>query len=150
MSLFFVDTSALAKRYITEIGSVWVLSWILPATGNVIVISEIAFVEMNSLLRRRVSNHTLNAATLTTLQHNFVQHFKQEYLVSYLETHIIEEAATLVDKHNLRTLDAIQLASAVQAVKYLNEPMTFVSADRNLLAAAANEGFATDDPNLYP
>ena len=29
-------------------------------------------------------------------------------------------------------------------------PLTFVSADNDLLAAAAAEGFPTDNPNNYP
>ena len=42
MSAFFVDTSALAKRYLAETGSAWVRSWILPRTGNVTIITRLA------------------------------------------------------------------------------------------------------------
>ncbi len=52
MSAFFTDTSALAKRYIPEIGSAWVASWIEPVEGNLIIISELAFVEQVAVLAR--------------------------------------------------------------------------------------------------
>ncbi|MEZ4672161.1 MAG: type II toxin-antitoxin system VapC family toxin [Anaerolineae bacterium] len=50
MTTYFVDTSALAKRYFSEAGSTWVQSWIEPAAGNTIVIAELALVEMRSVL----------------------------------------------------------------------------------------------------
>jgi hypothetical protein len=55
-----------------------------------------------------------------------------------------------VDQYTLRTLDAIQLASAIQAVNVLSQSTTFISSDKYLLAAAVSEGFVTDDPNLHP
>lgn len=62
MSAFFVDTSALAKRYLVETGSNWVLSWVEPPANNVIIISELTFVEMRSLLARCVRDKNLLAA----------------------------------------------------------------------------------------
>ncbi len=35
---YFVDTSALGKRYIVETGSVWMRTLLNPATGNQIII----------------------------------------------------------------------------------------------------------------
>ena len=52
--------------------------------------------------------------------------------------------------HGLKALDAIQLGSAIHAHEILGEDLTFVSADKELLAAAAAEGFATDNPNDHP
>jgi uncharacterized protein len=53
LSQFFIDTSALAKRYIPEIGSAWINSWIVPQANNEIIISALATVEIYSLLMRR-------------------------------------------------------------------------------------------------
>ena len=63
---------------------------------------------------------------------------------------VLEAARFLVGRHPLPTLDALQLASAQRAVSLLGEPITFVSSDRNLLNAAAAEGFAVDDPLRHP
>ena len=81
---------------------------------------------------------------------DFLSHYSNEYLPVLLDTNILRAAAHLTDSHPLRALDAIQLASANHAVNLLGEPITFVSADKNLLTAAAAEGFATDNPLLHP
>lgn len=150
MSTFFVDTSALAKRYLVETGSNWVVSWIEPPANNVIIMSELAFVEMRSLLARRVRDGVLTPSDANALRNDFLLHGNNEYLIVLVETNVLNQAARLVDQYPLRTLDAIQLASAIQAVNVLALPMTFISGDKNLLAAAAGEGFGIDDPNAHP
>ena len=67
-----------------------------------------------------------------------------------LDTNILTIASKLLDQHILRALDAIQLACAIYARNLLDEPVTFLSADNNLLLAATAEGFATDNPNTHP
>lgn len=39
-----------AKRYLVETGSAWVRSWIVPTAGQAIIITELAVLEMFSLL----------------------------------------------------------------------------------------------------
>ena len=63
---------------------------------------------------------------------------------------MLTQPRNLVTQYPLRTLDAIQLASAKQTLTMLNEQITFVSADSNLLVVAATEGFKIDNPNLHP
>jgi predicted nucleic acid-binding protein len=60
LSAYFVDTSALVKRYIAEIGSQWMVSWTESVTNNVIVVSEIAYVEIRSAIARRVREGSLS------------------------------------------------------------------------------------------
>jgi predicted nucleic acid-binding protein len=150
LTTFFVDTSSLAKRYVNEVGSTWVRNWTQPSADHVIVISELTTVEMISLLTRRVQEGTLAAAVETTLRSTFLLHVEKEYLPVPLEPPVLALARSLIPRHLLRALDAIQLASALKAVNTLSETMVFVSGDKLLLTAAATEGFATDDPNLHP
>lgn len=150
MSVFFVDTSALAKRYLKETGSTWVMNWILPPAGNIIVLTELAIVEMASLLGRHHRSNLLSTANLGVLQANFLVHTEKEYLIVPLESMILVQARALINKYPLRALDAIQLASALQAVALLNQQIIFVSADNNLLSAATAEGFAVDNPLMHP
>ncbi|MHB8627011.1 MAG: type II toxin-antitoxin system VapC family toxin [Aggregatilineales bacterium] len=150
MTTFFVDTSTLAKRYVNEVGSRWVRSWTFPAAGHVIVISALATVEMVSLLTRRVQDGSLTASAESPLRSTFLLHVEKEYLPVLLDWPVLTSAQRLIPRHMLRALDAIQLASALDAVSKLSEPMTFVCADNRLLAAAAAEGFSTDNPLLHP
>jgi len=150
LSLFFVDTSSLAKRYIREVGSAWTISWAEPSAGNIIVLAHLTSVEIFSLLARRQREGTLSAASIAILQNEFLLHAEKEYLVYPQDDSVVARARSLITKYPLRALDAIQLASAGEALTILSEPMTFISADNNLLSAAAAEGFTTDNPLAHP
>ena len=150
MSTFFVDTSALGRRYLPEIGSAWVRSWIAPTAGHVIIISDLTPVEMFSVLARRQRERSISPSDVTAAQNDMLLHVEKEYLSVPLESDVLVQARRLVSQHVLRTLDAIQLSCALKALTTLGEKMTFVSADKNLLIAAAAEGFTTDNPSLHP
>jgi predicted nucleic acid-binding protein len=150
LTTFFVDTSALGRRYITEIGSTWVRSWIEPIAGNIIVISDLTPVEMFSVLARRQREKSISATDVAVAQKNILLHVEKEYLSVGLDADVLVQARVLVSKYTLRTLDAIQLACAIKASVSLGESMVFVCADNNLLSASASEGFATDNPYLHP
>jgi predicted nucleic acid-binding protein len=150
LSTFFSDTSALGRRYLSEVGTAWTLGWIEPAAGNVIVISELTTVETMAVFAHLQRLGNLSAANATRLQNDFLLHAANEYLVVPVDSSVFAQASSLVRKHPLRTLDALHLAAALKAVSLLHEPMTFVSGDKRQLAAAAAEGFITDDPYLHP
>jgi formate-dependent phosphoribosylglycinamide formyltransferase (GAR transformylase) len=60
---------------------------------------------------------------------------------------VLEAANTAVDRHYLRALAAVQLASAMVARELLAASgMRFISSDDKLLAAAHAEGFETWNP----
>jgi hypothetical protein len=76
---------------------------------------------------------------------------------------VVELASVLCRRHRdlqpfrLRALDALQLASAFVSQQLLSErtsasgdAVVFVSADSRLLAIAAPEGFAVENPILHP
>jgi uncharacterized protein len=55
--------------------------------------------------------------------------------------------------HRLRAYDAVQLAVALEVNRIhqmAGSPVTLVSADRDLNAAATAEGLTVDDPNSHP
>jgi predicted nucleic acid-binding protein len=147
LTTYYLDTSALAKRYITELGSGWVKTLADATAGNAIVISYLTTVELISTLARREREGTLTPLDTHLLQIRFLADFERTYLTIPLEMPVLKHARDLVSRHPLRSLDAIQLASALEATTILDEPMTFISADKNLLAVAVSEDFATDNPN---
>jgi len=53
MPIYFVDSSALAKRYVAEVGSNWVKSICKPDARNVIACSNLTEVEVSSAFCRR-------------------------------------------------------------------------------------------------
>lgn len=154
MSAFFVDSSVLVKRYLAETGSNWVLSWVLPSYANIIIVSDLTPVEIFSAFAKRRRMKEVSERRLPILQNEFMWHFTHEYLVTPLDSSILIQARQLVvtygTTHNLRAGDAVQLVSAQKAASILSQPITFLSADNDLLKVAAAEGFATDYPKLHP
>lgn len=62
----------------------------------------------------------------------------------------MQRAQGLLKAHDLRTLDALHLACALEAAQSSGIMPVFVSGDKKLLKAAAGEGFQTDDPYNHP
>jgi predicted nucleic acid-binding protein len=46
VNAYFLDSSALVKRYVPEIGSAWVQAISVPATGNLIIIARITWIDL--------------------------------------------------------------------------------------------------------
>jgi predicted nucleic acid-binding protein len=60
---------------------------------------------------------------------------------------VLEAANTLIDRHTLRALDAVQLGCAIVARDLLAAPnMRFIASDKTLLDAAQAEGFGIWNP----
>ena len=59
MTLYFLDTSALVKRYVTELGSNWVMAQCQPKAGNTIVISQAALVEAVAAFCRKTREQSI-------------------------------------------------------------------------------------------
>jgi len=155
VNAYFLDTSALVKRYVPEIGSDWILSITDPATDNDLAISQITWVEVHSAFARRLRDGSLSAQRFDLIVQKVREDFENEYRVIDVDRTLIETATELVIQHPLRAYDSVQLASALrfQSTTLLSQPETrviFVSADNRLLDIAQSEGLATDNPNNYP
>lgn len=155
MSNFYLDSSALVKRYLTETGSNWVRRLIDPTTGNSIAVAEITQVEVAAALAAR---HRAPGGITRRERDGAVdllaRHCQTEYWLVALSPSILDQAVDLTQNHRLRGYDAVQLATALAANDSLVATglpsLTFVAADDDLLAAASNEGLTTENPNDYP
>lgn len=155
MSQFFVDSSALVKRYVTEVGTLWVQALADPVVGNTIVSAAITRVEVAAALASRHRAPT----GLTLAERNgavalLERHCSTEYVLIPIDTLVLDRALVLTQRHRLRGYDAVQLATALSVNdSYLATGLprlAFLSADRDLLNAALAEGLAVDDPNTHP
>jgi predicted nucleic acid-binding protein len=83
----------------------------------------------------------------------FLRDADKQYEVVPLNSGIIRAAIGLTQRHKLRGYDAVHLATALAVNTELLQkqlpPLTFVSADEDLLDAAEAEGLPTENPNLY-
>lgn len=68
MSNYYLDTSALVKRYIDETGSAWLRALVDPALSPVLVVSQLLIVEMASAFNRRLREGTVNRGDYTRMR----------------------------------------------------------------------------------
>lgn len=150
MSVYFLDSSALLKRYITETGTTWIQGITLRSANNEIFIAQITLVEMVTALARRKREKSISARTAQAARLLMDRHARRELFVIPLSGSVIKRAQDLTDSHPLRAYDAVQLASALEAngrlVAASQPPLIFVCADNRLLTAATSEGLQVHNP----
>lgn len=153
MGAFFLDTSALGKRYVDEKGSAWIRTLTAPASDNTLLMARITMVEMFSALSRRKREGSVLASACETAANAFTIHCATEYLFIEFNLEIVDRARDLLERYPLRTIDSVQLASALVANKVIIDhelrPLVFVSADARLLQVASDQDLVIENPNLY-
>lgn len=152
MSNYFMDSSALAKRYLPEQGTNWLRQQILGA--NTVIVSRLTSVEVMSAVARRHREGVIDAKVVNGINRLLERHFQGQYLVIDVNETLSRDAIHLLTTHPLRAYDAVQLATA----RFVNNrliarqlsPVTFLCADTRLLQIAATAGLSVDNPNNYP
>jgi predicted nucleic acid-binding protein len=154
VSIYFLDSSALVKRYVTETGSAWIRNLTDPGARNPLIITRITWVEVLSALARRQREGSLAPDDVTQAIETYRYDMNTQYQVSEMDPALAKAAGDLVIRHPLRAYDAVQLASALRAQSDLarirTPALTFLTADDRLLAIAQAEGLRTDNPNHHP
>jgi len=149
MPVYYLDSSALVKRYVSETGSVWVRELCLDP-DNALFISELALVEVGSAFARRCHRGEITDADRRNYLDVFIYDCAESYHLIPAERPTVERGLDLTQRHFLRGYDAVQLASALTAGAVLavtDLALIFVSADEGLLAAAIAEGLKVENPN---
>ncbi|MBE2198227.1 MAG: type II toxin-antitoxin system VapC family toxin [Anaerolinea sp.] len=150
---YFFDSSALVKRYVREMGSVWVQTVTAPQAANQLILSRITWVEVLSAFARLQREDNLSFMDVTAVTQAFQYDFDTQYQVVELDRSLIHDAGKLVQRHPLRAYDSVQLASALKLQPILSQfpeaTLTFVTADKRLLTIAQAEGLIVDNPNDY-
>ena len=154
MPAYYFDTSALAKRYVVEVGSAWVQALVTEQSGQTIYTSVLTQPELVSALRRRVREGLLEAPEAEQLAQQVLEHMTQSYALAAITPSVITQACALLHRHPLRAYDALHLACALAIREAIAQQqwagVRFVAADVPLLAAAAAEGFLVDNPLQHP
>ncbi|MEG4023662.1 MULTISPECIES: type II toxin-antitoxin system VapC family toxin [unclassified Microcoleus] len=154
VNIYFLDSSALIKRYVVEIGSPWIKTLTDSQTGNSLLLVRITWVEVLSAFARRQREGGITAAEVAALIAKFRSEFNSRYRVIEVDVALVERAGELIVQYPLRAYDAVQLASALRVQSVLTSmpetQLIFVSADNRLLDIAQSAGLAIDNPNYYP
>jgi uncharacterized protein len=156
MGVYFLDTSALVKRYVTETGSTWVTAQCRPESGHTLIISQATLVEAVAMFCRKSRQQDINQRISEAERDQNIMLFRRDarrqYNVVRVTSTIYTRAGDLCRLHRLRAYDAVQLACALAvrnklAVIGIQAP-TFVSADAELLNIANIEGLSIENPSI--
>ncbi len=150
MTTYYIDSSALVKRYVNEIGSVWVQSHCEPSSGHVIALAHIGLVEIAAALAMKVRQNVLSPVIRDNLIRDLRHDAQNQYWLIDVDHQLIQRAIELTRQYKLRGYDATHLAAAL----FLQETLlgaqlpapVLVCADNDLLLAAQAIGIITIDP----
>jgi len=151
---YFADSSALVKRHVQEIGSIWFLNLADTQTGNTIIISRLSITEVFSAFNRRRRELSLSKNDCQRIAQEFEDFCQIEYQITEITEEVTEKSKELLEKYPLRASDSIQLASALLTndnLKQANFPeLIFLASDQKLLDAAIGKNLQNDNPQNYP
>jgi uncharacterized protein len=129
----YFDTSALLKRYFAEPGSARTRSLL---QRRLIITSAIAPVEARSAICRRRDLGELSRMAFSRVTARFQKDRSRWELIEVTQQ-VLDQAEKLVDRLNVRTLDAIHLSSGHILQAALGARIEFVTADARQKEAAA-------------
>jgi predicted nucleic acid-binding protein len=149
LARYFFDSSALAKRYHPEAGTPKVLS-IFSEPRRELRISELSFLEVQSVFAMKVRSGVIGRAEAAVQRARLIADIAAgEMEVCSMTADIFATAGQLIGRHSfshrLRTLDALQLAMAID-LSSQGLLDRFVVADKALGQVAALEGLVVLNP----
>jgi predicted nucleic acid-binding protein len=147
----FFDTSALGKHYHQEVGSPKV-DQLLAAPGSRHFVSRLSVVEIYSVFGKKVRTGILSLGDFQLLGRRVRSDARlRVFQVVRVTSPLFRAAEQLVRRlspaQNLRTLDALQLAVALD-LRSRGLVTQFVCADQRLCTIAAAEGLIVVNPEV--
>ncbi len=140
--ILYVDTSAVVKALLFEVGSADVERWY--ARADEVASSVITYAEACAALSHSARMHRHDTAALSASVAALEAQWDEFFVLPVPE----RAAGQIALRHGLRGMDAVQLATALElrALASAHSPgveVVVASYDRRLLEAAEREGFAT-------
>lgn len=148
MALYYLETSALVKKYRTERGTEVVAELFeRQRETEVFVSSYLTVVEVTSVATRLFRAGALSRRAYRVILGNLSRDVGETIQLQSVSDSILSDAVNLTVDYALRAPDAIHLATArrVQAA-FPGESYYVVGSDARLKAACAGLGLAVHDP----
>lgn len=146
MASIYVDSSALAKRYLLEpgTGEVEALLQAGPVATSVVTRAEVV-----AAIARSVREGSLDRQGAGLLRQRLAEHWP-DAVRHEVTDEIASQAAELAWEYGLRGFDAIHLATALSCQHEIGSPITFATFDRRLWRAARAAGLDPWPEGLEP
>jgi hypothetical protein len=154
VTIVYLDTSALVKQYVAEVGSAWTRSFLAADQTPTVFTLRLSAVETVCAFSRRQREGVVLPADYDRALAASEYDLAYRYNLIEVTPAVVDAARLLARRHPLRAYDAMHLAAARLANRELvnagSPSLTFISADDRLLAIAQAEGLLTDNPNRHP
>ncbi|MFZ2060416.1 MAG: type II toxin-antitoxin system VapC family toxin [Candidatus Binatus sp.] len=137
--IVYLDTSALVKLYVQEVGSREMKR--LVAQADLVATSLIAYVEVRSAFARKHRSADIDDAALKRHKHEFEQGWNRLDRLP-VDVTTIRRAGDLAEEYRLKAYDALHLATVDLMQVTLRSSVSFACFDDALNRAAAKMGFA--------
>lgn len=139
LSCCFIDTSALFKRYINEVGTDMIDS--LFENAGLVIISNLTVVEFVSNLKRLVDiDKVIDNDVYDSIKFEFFNDIANKRIrVEPVSSLNIVTSVDLINKKYITPIDSLQLATVLN-LKENCENISFVCSDKKLCGLAENEG----------
>ena len=148
MPVYYLDTSAILKRYRNEPGTEAIdRLFDSPQADSQFYISFLTILELTSGILRLVKGRQLSQNVADDMLARFRQDTQDTVRILPLTDAIVNGAVAVVEQHQLRSADAIHLATASSIFSLApDSECVLVSSDRELLSAAGNSGMGVLNP----
>src|SRR5438128_9324923 len=104
--LWFLDSSALVKRYVREMGSAWIRT---EMTKHDLLIAHVTPVELAAAISKKHRSGDISRFTFYQARQRILEDLKTHaYNIAFLNDDNIKMAQSLTFTRNLRAYDAIQ------------------------------------------
>jgi len=147
----YLDASALAKRYVPELGTAEINHVFARMPAERLVVFNVGTAEVVSLFVRKRNAGRLDAASFQQAMADFVAEIAAPLHPAKLaaDNVTVFAAYALIDAHSINSTDAVLLQSALALAGELRlngDDLIIVASDQRLLKAARAEGLVTFDP----
>jgi len=116
---------------------------IFDSEDRVILISSLTIIEIISAFSKKRRIEVITKSDFESLVSKFFSDAVGDFVIIELDESSTRGSIELIMKHDLRTLDSIQLSSALSLKRF---SPTFVCADANLCKAARKEKLKVKNP----
>ena len=143
MALFYLDTSAIIKRHRVEKGTEILDQLLSVQPHDRFYTSFLSVLELTSAVMRLAKGGLAENAA-TEILARFRLDVRDRLRVWPVDDEVMRSAVQVVERHRLRSGDAIHLATAQGIFSVISgQQAVMVSSDKELLAAATASGLST-------
>jgi predicted nucleic acid-binding protein len=151
--MYFVDSSALLKAYVAEVGTPTVLAALERLSGTV-YISSVVVLETAAALARWRRTHRVRYKLYAKARDKFLAHCQTRFHVVHPPAALITAAVRMIDSYNMRGAggaDLLHIATAEYIQTLLpGRKISLMCSDQGLRSVAEERGLAVFDPERDP